>query len=65
MTLDQAPDVLQPKEAGQILRVGKGIYELLASGRLRAARTSPRGKYLISKQALIEFLEAEETHQPA
>lgn len=55
MKLSNLPDVLTVEDLTQILGIGKNsAYNLVKSGRLKSVRVGR--KYLISKQALLQFL---------
>lgn len=55
MKLSNLPDVLTVEDLTQILGIGKNsAYNLVNSGSLKSVRVGR--KYLISKQALLQFL---------
>ncbi len=52
---DHLPDVLTPREAAKVLRVGKNsIYEAIHRGEVRSFKLG--GKLLIPKAAILELV---------
>jgi excisionase family DNA binding protein len=57
LLLAAAGDVLSPAEVQRILGIGRNAtYELLASGKLRSIRVTPR-RIVVTKKALEAFLQ--------
>ncbi|MGB8205967.1 MAG: helix-turn-helix domain-containing protein [Candidatus Baltobacteraceae bacterium] len=54
--LTEFGDVLTPAEVQRVLGIGRNAtYELIASGKLRSIRVTPR-RIIVTRRALEEFL---------